>query len=151
MADPPPGWIVRLNVAVLRAGLKVGSQYLLTAAGRKSGVPRSTPISIVILNGERYIVSAFADADWVKNVRAAGGASLSRGRHTEAVTLVELPEPERDPVLRAFLQQVPGGVRFFESPEPDAVVAAASRYPVFRVVAVPVQSADVTSSRQPSD
>jgi deazaflavin-dependent oxidoreductase (nitroreductase family) len=126
--------MVRMNVAVLRRGLKVGSQYLLTAPGRNSGTPRSTPISIVMLDGERYIVSAFADADWVKNVRAAGGASLSRGNRTEAVKLVELPEPERDPVLRAFLQQVPGGVRFFESPEPDAVVASASRYPVFRVV-----------------
>jgi deazaflavin-dependent oxidoreductase (nitroreductase family) len=123
-----------MNVAVLRRGLKVGSQYLLTAPGRNSGTPRSTPISIVMLDGERYIVSAFADADWVKNVRAAGEASLSRGKRTQAVKLVELPEPERDPILRAFLQQVPGGVRFFESPEPDAVVTSASRYPVFRVV-----------------
>ncbi len=136
MANPPPGWMVRLNVAVLRRGLKVGSQYLLTARGRRSGAPRSTPISVVTLEGERYIVSAFSEADWVKNVRAAGEGSLTRGKHTEAVKLVELPEPERDPVLRAFLQQVPGGVRFFESPDPDDVVALASRYPVFRVVAV---------------
>ncbi len=137
MANPPPGWMVRMNVAVLRLGLKVGSQYLLTVPGRMSGAPRSTPISIVVLDGERFIVSAFADADWVRNVRAAGGASLRRGTHTEEVRLVELPEPERDPILRTFLQQVPGGVRFFESPEPDAVVAAASRYPVFRVVSGP--------------
>jgi deazaflavin-dependent oxidoreductase (nitroreductase family) len=151
MANPPPGWMVRINVALLRAGLRVGSQYLLTAPGRKSGAPRSTPISVVTMNGERYIVSAFSDADWVKNVRAAPGATLRRGGHTEAVTLVELPEAERDPVLRAFLLQVPGGVRFFESSKPDVVVASAGRYPVFRIVAVPVRSPDVTSSRQPSD
>jgi deazaflavin-dependent oxidoreductase (nitroreductase family) len=136
MANPPPGWMVRMNVAVLRRGLKVGSQYLLTAPGRKSGAPRSTPISVVTLDGERYIVSAFAEADWVKNVCAAGEGSLARGKRTEAVKLVELTESEREPILRAFLQQVPGGVRFFESPEPDAVVASASRYPVFRVVPV---------------
>ena len=76
-----------------------------------------------------------AEADWVKNVRAAGTASLTRGKHTETVKLVELHAPERGPILRAFLQQVPGGLRFFESPQPDAVVGAASRYPVFRVVA----------------
>jgi deazaflavin-dependent oxidoreductase (nitroreductase family) len=126
--------MVRLNVAVLRRGLKVGSQYLLTARGRKTGEPRSTPISVVTVDGERYIVSAFAEADWVKNVRSAGEASLSRGKRTETVDLVELPEREREPVLRAFLEQVPGGVRFFESSEPDAVVASANRYPVFRVV-----------------
>jgi len=59
---------------------------------------------------------------------------LTRGRHTEPVKLVELPEGERDPVLRAFLQQVPDGVRFFESPEPDVVAVSAARYPVFRVI-----------------
>ena len=58
MAKPPPGWMIRMNVAVLPSGLKVGSQYLLTAPGRKSGVSRSTPISVVTLDGERYIVSA---------------------------------------------------------------------------------------------
>lgn len=146
MANPPPGWVIQMNVAVLRAGLTVGSQYLLTVPGRRSGAPRSTPISVVTLDGERYIVSAFSDADWVKNVRATDGASLRRGRRAEVVRLVELPMEERDPVLRAFLQQVPGGVRFFESPEPDAVVASAGRYPVFRV-----EAAAFTSSRQPSD
>jgi len=138
--------MVRMNVAVLRAGLKVGSQYLLTVPGRSSGAPRSTPISVVTLDRERYIVSAFSDADWVKNVRAAGGASLRRGGLTEVVKLVELPDVERDPILRAFLQQVPGGVRFFESREPDAVVASASLYPVFHV-----RSAEATNSRRPSD
>ena len=125
-----------MNVAVLRRGLTIGSQYLLTVPGRTSGAPRSTPISVVTLDDNRYLVSAFSEADWVKNVRAAGTGSLSRGRQAEAVRLVELPDPERDPVLRAFLQQVPGGVRFFESPGPDAVVASAGRYPVFRVVPV---------------
>jgi deazaflavin-dependent oxidoreductase (nitroreductase family) len=135
MASPPPRWMVRMNIAILRRGLAVGSQYLLTVPGRTSGAPRSTPISVVTLDGERYLVSAFAEADWVKNVRAAGTGSLTRGKHVEVVRLVELPVSEREPVLRAFLQQVPGGVRFFESPEPDAVVASASRYPVFRVAA----------------
>jgi hypothetical protein len=37
-------------------------------------------------------------------------------------------------VLRAFLEQVRGGVRFFGSASPDEVAAAADRYPVFRVV-----------------
>ena len=134
MANPPPRWLVNLNRAMLRRGLKVGSQHLLTVPGRTSGAPRSTPISVVTLEGERYIVSAFADADWVKNVRAAGSGSLSRGKQSETVTLVEVPVDRRDPILRAFLEQVPGGRRFFESPEPEAVVASAERYPVFRVV-----------------
>ena len=80
--------------------------------------------------------STFSEADWVRNIRAAGGGSLGRGRRTEAVQLfMKLPEPERDPVLRAFLEQVPGGVRFFVPPTRTPSLSSASRYPVFRVVA----------------
>ena len=95
---------------------------------------RSTPVSLVTVDGRRYIVAAFAQADWVKNVRAAGAGDLARGRRHESVRLVELPVAERGPVLREFLRQVPGGVRFFGmSSDPDAIVAAADRYPVFRI------------------
>jgi deazaflavin-dependent oxidoreductase (nitroreductase family) len=137
MAKPPPEWMVRLNVAFLRRGLSVGSQHLLSVRGRKSGVERVTPVSLVTVEGNRYIVAAFAQADWVKNVRAAGAGSLSRGRNREAVGLIELPERERGPVLRAFLTQVRGGVRFFDSADPEVLVASAGRYPVFRVDARP--------------
>jgi hypothetical protein len=133
MAKPPPAWMVRLNVAVLRRGLKLGSQHLLTVRGRKSGLERATPVSLVIVEGSRYVVAAFAEADWVKNVRVAGVGWLSRGRTREAVRLVELPDRERGPILRAFLTQVRGGVRFVDSPDPETVVASAGRYPVFRV------------------
>lgn len=125
--------MVRLNVAFLRRGLRAGSQYLLSVRGRTSGVERVTPVSLVSVDEDRYIVAAFAEADRVKNVRAAGTGSLRRGRDHETVGLVELPERERGPVLRAFLAQVRGGVRFFDSADPEAVVASAGRYPVFRV------------------
>jgi deazaflavin-dependent oxidoreductase (nitroreductase family) len=108
---PPPPWMVRLNVAMLRRGLSIGSQHLLTVRGRKSGQLRGTPVSIATVEGNRYIVAAFTDAAWVWNVRAAESATLSRGRSIEAVRLIELPVDERGPVLRAFLQQVRGGAR----------------------------------------
>ena len=130
---PPPAWMVRLNVALLRRGLRVGSQALLTVPGRRSGEPRSTPISIASVAGRRYIVAAFAEADWVANVRAAGAGTITRGSVTESVRLVELPAAERGPILRAFLEQVRGGVRFFGRQTPDEIIAGADRYPVFRV------------------
>ena len=94
---------------------------------------RSTPISIATIDGSRYVVAAFSEAAWVQNVRAAGAGTLGRGRNIEQVRLVELPVEERGPVLRGFLRQVKGGVRFFGSADPDVVVAAADRYPVFRL------------------
>jgi len=130
---PPPAWMVRLNVAMLRRGLRIGSQYLLSVRGRKSGVMRSTPVSLTTIGSERYIVAAFAEAAWVGNVRAAGEGTLRRGKAEERVRLVELSVSEREPVLRAFLEQVPGGVRFFGSSDPNVVSAAADRYPVFHL------------------
>ena len=50
------------------------------------------------------------------------------------VRLEELPAEARGPVLRAFLEQVRGGGRYFGSQTPDQVAAAAERYPVFRVL-----------------
>ena len=132
-AKPPPMWIVRLNIAMLRRGLKIGSQHLLSVRGRKSGEMRSTPVSIAELDGSRYVVAAFSEAAWVRNVRAAKSGTLARGRSVEQVRLIELPVAERGPVLRAFLRQVRGGVRFFGSADPDVVVAGADRYPVFRL------------------
>lgn len=125
--------MIRLNIAVLRRGLRIGSQYLLTAPGRKTGEPRSTPVSIATVDGARYIVAAFADAAWVQNVRAAGSARLTRGGTSESVHLEELPVDAREPVLRAFLHQVRGRARYFGSQTPDQVAATAERYPVFRV------------------
>ena len=69
----------------------------------------------------------------MQNVRASGSGTLGNGRNVERVRLVELPVEERAPVLRAFLQQVRGGVRFLGSGDPDVVVAGADRYPVFRL------------------
>jgi deazaflavin-dependent oxidoreductase (nitroreductase family) len=125
--------MIRLNSALLRRGLRIGSQHLLTIPGRRTGEPRSTPISIATVSGERYIVAAFADAAWVANVRATGAGTLTRGGRDESVRLTELPAADRDPILRAFLRQVPGGARFFGGRTPDAIAADAARYPVFRI------------------
>jgi deazaflavin-dependent oxidoreductase (nitroreductase family) len=132
-AKPPPAWLVRLNTAFLRRGLAVGAQHLLTVIGRRSGLPRSTPVSIASVDGTRYIVAAFGNADWVKNVQAAGTGTLLRGRRIEAVRLVEVPTNERGPILEAFLSQVRGGRRYFGRQTAAEVVAGADRYPVFRV------------------
>jgi deazaflavin-dependent oxidoreductase (nitroreductase family) len=125
--------MVAMNAALLRRGLRIGSQSLLTVTGRKSGHPRSTPISVATVDGERYIVAAFPDAAWVANVRAAGVATLTRGRTGERIALREVPASERGPILRAFLEQVRGGARFFGPRTADEIVADAERYPVFRV------------------
>src|SRR6266508_4113228 len=86
-----------LTTTLLRAGFKlVGPgdypMYLLTVRGRKSGQPRTIPIAIWEHNGKRYVGSVYGIVDWVRNLRAAGEAILTRGRRSETINVRELPQ-----------------------------------------------------------
>ncbi|MGX1881794.1 nitroreductase family deazaflavin-dependent oxidoreductase [Streptomyces sp. NPDC055287] len=121
-----------------RVGLPFGPMHLLTVPGRSSGLPRTTPVAPVVVDGARYILQAYPDSDWVKNARAAGRGILARGRRRLQVDLVELPVEERGRVLREFPAQNPRGVGAFlrnglvDSASPEHFAAAAPRCPVFR-------------------
>src|SRR5437762_7088114 len=92
-----------LTLTLLRAGFKlVGPfiffgnypMYLLTVRGRKSGQPRTVALAIIERNGKRYVGSPYGIVDWVRNLRAAGEAILTRGRRAETVNAIELPTGE---------------------------------------------------------
>lgn len=137
-----PWWLgpaSRMNMLLLRLGLRVGSQHILSVRGRRTGRLRSTPVSLVALDGVRYVVGG-EGLSWVKNARAAGSAELLRAGRRERVGLTELPPNERGPVLRAFWHQVPQGRPFIArlfGLAPDSTAddfeAAAPRCPVFRI------------------
>ena len=103
-----------MTTTLLRAGFKlVGyghySMYLLTVRGRKSGLPRTIPIAIIEQNGKRYVGSVYGIVDWVRNLRAAREAILTRGRRSETVIVRELPQGEAALVLR---EDIKGGNPF---------------------------------------
>lgn len=135
-----PGWLKFANRCIIllnRLGVGFGTWYILSVAGRKSGKMRSTPVSVLHINGQRYVVTG-SETQWVKNARKVGRGIIARGRKQEPVLLVELPVEERGPILREFPRQVPHGVQFFERllnmpGDPDALAAAAPRCPVFRL------------------
>ena len=98
-----------MTMTLLRAGLPIVGpfmffgkyrMYLLTVRGRKSGLPRTVPIAIIERNGKHYVGSAYGIVDWVRNLRVAGEAILTRGRRAETVNARELPIDEAALVLR---------------------------------------------------
>ncbi len=135
----PPRWLRvanRLNIAMLSRGIGPASQRILTIPGRVSGVPRSTPIATVDWQGAVYLVAGFENAQWVKNARAVGHGTLSRGPSTRSVSLFEVPAEDRMPMLREFLRTVRGGRSFVavpRRPSEQQFREAADRHPVFRV------------------
>ena len=92
----------------------------MTVPGRNSGQPRSTPMSPFEFRGQLYTVAGFPRADWALNARAAGAGTLSHGRKSRRVKIVELTPNEARPVLRAFPVQVPVGVGFGKRSGPGA-------------------------------
>jgi deazaflavin-dependent oxidoreductase (nitroreductase family) len=136
-----PWWLTYANkvmIGIQRLGVSFGP-VVLTVPGRKSGKPRSTPVTPMTVDGKRYVVAGLPDSDWAANARAAGQATLQTGRRTERIQMVEMSTDEARPLLRAFPVEVPTGVGFIKNaglvsgPNPDEFEALAGRLAVFRL------------------
>ena len=113
MADQPvfldphvPSFVPALNSVIRRllgAGLPMGPNGLLTIRGRSSGVPHTFPVAFLELDGRRYVQGTFGETNWVKNLRVAGEAVVSRGGTTKSVDAIELTPDEAALVLRGAL------------------------------------------------
>ena len=126
---------------VLRAGPLLGPNALITIRGRKSGVPRTTPIALVEIEGKRWVIGTFGDTNWVRNLRAAREATLTVGRNTEEVVADELGVEDRTRFFRdvlgpyvrrlwigALVLSILGASEILEDP-----AAAAQHRPVFEL------------------
>jgi deazaflavin-dependent oxidoreductase (nitroreductase family) len=93
-----------LTRRLLRIGVPMGPNLLLTVRGRATGQPRTAPVAVVEVDGRRWIVGAYGEVQWVRNLRAAGEADIEvRGRR-EHVTAVALDRDEATAFFRDVLQ-----------------------------------------------
>jgi len=138
-----PGWFTtnvfnRLVAGLTHIGVSVLGSRVLATRGRTSGLWRTTPVNMLAFEGERYLVAPRGVTQWVRNVRAGGDAELRIGRRHEAVSLVELTDDEKLPVVRAYLRRWKVEVgAFFQGVGPDSPDADLRRiapdHPAFRV------------------
>jgi deazaflavin-dependent oxidoreductase (nitroreductase family) len=88
-----PGLIRRstpLANRLLRAGMPMGPNVLLTVRGRVSGEPRTAPVAVIEIKGRRFVIGAYGDVQWIRNLRAAGEAELQIKGEMLHVTASEL-------------------------------------------------------------
>lgn len=101
---------------LLVAGVPLGPNRLVTIRGRKSGLPRTTPLALIEVGGRRWVWSPWGESQWVRNLRAAGRATISLRGRTEEVTATELDPAERvgyfRDVLGPLARSIPFGVQF---------------------------------------
>ena len=88
---------------LLNVGPLLGPNALITVLGRKSGLARTTPIALVEIDGRRWVIGTFGDVNWVRNLRAAGRATLSVGNRRDEVTASELVGEARTAFFRDIL------------------------------------------------
>ena len=127
-------------VALLtRAGVSVLGSRILRVRGRSTGQWRSTPVNLLTVGDQTYLVAPRGTTQWVRNIRAAGGGELRVGRRVTPFTVQEVPDSDKPVVIRAYLKRWAWEVgRFFEgltASSPDAdLLRVAPAFPVFRVI-----------------
>jgi deazaflavin-dependent oxidoreductase (nitroreductase family) len=139
-----PWWVPVFNpIARFLLAIRIplgGTDALITVRGRRSGQPRTTPITICQNEGRRGLISPFGEVNWVRNLRAAGRATITvRGRREEVVATELDPEAAaafiRD-VLAPHARRVRGGewfVRNVDRIDIDHPEEAAAGRPVFEL------------------
>jgi deazaflavin-dependent oxidoreductase (nitroreductase family) len=123
--------------ALTRFGLGASYRHILTVPGRKTGRLYSTPVDIIELDGQRWLVAGYGPTNWARNVRGAGEVTLTRGRQSQRFRVEEADGPAGVPVLRKYMREVRVTRPYFDatpdSPDED-VAADLPRHPVFRLI-----------------
>jgi len=129
-----------IRKSLLAAGVPLGFNGLLTVRGRKSGLPRTTPVAIIAASGKRWIWAPWGEVQWVRNLRAAGHATITLRRQTEEVSATELDPAQRIGYFRDILaplaRRIPFGVQFIrimDGVDLNNPLAAAEGRPVFEL------------------
>lgn len=139
-----PDWFTRnvfnrIVAGATRLGISVWGSRVLEVRGRRTGTPHRTPINVLSLGDSRCLVAPRGHTQWVRNLRAAGGeGSLLLGRRREPFTATEVPDAEKEPILREYLRRWKWEVgQFFDGVGPDSTAAELERiapdHPVFRL------------------
>ena len=125
-----------LIMALLRAGVNMGTTSLLTVRGRKSGQPHTVPVRLIEQDGHSFLVAPYGVVQWVRNLRVAGQATLTRGRRAEPISVTELPAQEAAPLLKQYLLHVAEVRPYFDATKDSPLEAferEVPRHPVFQI------------------
>ncbi len=129
------------NVAVARLtrlGVSIMGSRVLSVRGRKSGELRSTPVNLLVVDGQRYLVAPRGVTQWVRNLRVAGEGELRVGKRVERFAPTELADDVKPAILRAYLKRWKWEVGvFFDGVDAKADDAKlreiAPGYPIFAI------------------
>jgi len=137
-ADVTARRFARFWATVFSLGLQPRRWVTLEVTGRRSGNPTRFPLGMADWHGNWYLVPMLGErCNWVRNVRAADGHAVLHRRGRRPCGLVEIPVEDRGPILRRYLETVPGArphMAISPGASPAEFDAIAAGYPVFQVL-----------------
>lgn len=130
-------WMNRSFSWLAGLGLTPSDTVAVEVRGRRSGEARANVVTSVEVDGARYLVSPRGNAEWVRNVRAAGGEAVIRHRGRKRVRLEEMPVEQRPPIIKAYLGKTWRATQQHIEVDRNAPVEEfariADRHPIFRI------------------
>jgi deazaflavin-dependent oxidoreductase (nitroreductase family) len=126
--------------ALTRLGMGASYRYILTVPGRKTGRPHSTPVDVIEVGGNRWLVAGYGPANWVLNTRASGEVTLTRGGRSQTYRVEEAGAEDAIPALRTYIAEIRVTRPYFDAnpnSSDEAVAAEVSRHAVFRLIREP--------------
>jgi deazaflavin-dependent oxidoreductase (nitroreductase family) len=103
-----------------RLGIGVAGSQTLAVRGRKSGEMRTNPVNPFELDGRTYLLAPRGTTQWVRNLRAAGEGELRSGRKVRRFRAEEVPDSEKLPLLRLYMEKWAWEVKGYLGIDADA-------------------------------
>ena len=97
-----PPWFTRVVFNKIATAFNFGPFETLVVTKRISKQPQKIPVTPIEVDGTKYLVSAYGETSWVKNVRANPDITLGGVGYTAA----ETPVAARKPILDAYQAKV---------------------------------------------
>jgi hypothetical protein len=125
-----PPWAARVIGGRMARLLKPSIVSRLEVPGRVSGRWHSTVVAVLAVDGEEYLLAAYGDTEWSRNLRSSGHGRLRRHGRVDEFTAQEVPA-ERLPDLvaeyrRRFDKMPTVGATFDRLPDP-------AHHPAFKI------------------
>jgi deazaflavin-dependent oxidoreductase (nitroreductase family) len=95
----------RIVARLTKLGISLMGSRVLAVRGRKSGDWRSTPVNLLVLDGQRYLVAPRGHTQWVRNLRVSREGRLQLGRTVETFRAEEVADADKTAVLRLYLKK----------------------------------------------
>jgi F420H(2)-dependent quinone reductase len=102
MAYLKPPWFTRAIFNKIALTFSFGPFETLTVRKRTSKQPQKIPVTPIEVDGVKYLVSAYGETQWVKNVRANPDIKLGKVEYMAAEKAVDA----RQPILDAYKAKV---------------------------------------------